>query len=139
MAGVITPLPGKGATFLIGATSYKFQRWTLTFTLGTGEVMHFDSQTDGNSNVWPTVFSNFASGEGTAGGAVDHSNNPIPVGAGLYINSTGTVSCLHSTTDGFTAPILIKQNEMSSDASAQDPAQRSIAFQLTGPPTRVYA
>ena len=139
MPGVITPLPGKGATFLIGATSYKFQRWTLTFTLETGEVKHFDSQVDANSNAWPTVFGNFAAGQGTAGGAVDHASNPIPIGAGLYINSTGTVSCLHSTTDGMTAPIAITSNEMSSDASATDPAQRSISFVLTGPPTRVYS
>ncbi len=139
MPGTITPLPGKGATFLIGATSYKFQRWSLTFTLGTGEVMHFDSQVDANSNAWPTVFGNFASGEGSAGGAVDHANNPIPISPGLYIGSTGTAACLHSASDGMAAPMIIKSNEMSSDASSQDPAQRAISFTLTGPPTRVYS
>lgn len=143
MPGTIYPLPGKGATFLIGSTSYKFQRWSMTFTLGVGEVMHFDSQVDANSNAWPTVFGNFASGEGSAGGAVDHSLNTIPIGPGLYIGSTGTVVCMHfgavgTASDGFTAPVIIKSNEMSSDASSQDPAQRSISFTLTGPPTRIY-
>ena len=138
MPGVITPLPGKGAFFLLGATSYRFTRWSLTFTLGTGEVMHFDAQVDANSNAWPTVFGNFASGQGTAGGAVDDSANLIPIGPGLYINSAGTVSCLHDVGNGMTAPCIISGNEMSSDASATDPAQRSISFVLTGPPTRVY-
>jgi len=143
MPASIVPLPGKGALFLIGATSYRFTRWSLTFTLGIGEVMHFDSQVDANNNAWPTVFGNFASGEGSAGGAVDHSWNPIPIGPGLYINSTGTAYFMHYGTaggasDGFIAPIIIKGNEMSSDASSQDPAQRSISFTLTGPPTRSY-
>ena len=139
MPGVITPLPGKGATFLIGATSYKFARWSLKFTWNTGQVMHFDSQTDGNSNTWPTVFANFATGTGQASGSVDHSGNPIPIGAGLYIGSTGTVSCLHSATDGFTAPILINDNDMASDATSQDPASRGISFVLTAPPSRVFS
>ncbi len=136
---VTSPLSGKLATFLIGATSYKFSRWSLKFTLDTGKVLHFDSQTDANSNYWPTVFSNFASGEGEASGAVDNSANFIPIGAGLYINSTGTVSCMHSSTNGFTAAILIKMNDNSSDASSSDPAQRGISFDLTGPPTRVFS
>jgi hypothetical protein len=136
---VTSPLSGKGAFFLIGATSYKFTRWSLTFTLDTGEVLHFDSQEDGNGNKWPTKFKNFARGEGEASGAVDNSGNFIPIGAGLYIGSEGTASCLHSLTNGFTAAILIKKNDNSSDASSSDPAQRGIAFDLTAPPARVYS
>jgi hypothetical protein len=135
---VTTPISGKFAFFLIGATSYKFSRWSLKFTLDTGEVLHFDSQFDGNSNYWPTIFTNFARGEGEANGAVDASANFIPIGAGLYIGSSGTASCLHSSVNGFTCPIIIKANDNSSDAASSDPAQRGISFVLTGPPTRVF-
>lgn len=136
---VTSPISGKLATFLIGATSYKFSRWSLKFTLDTGEVLHFDAQTDGNSNYWPTIFTNFARGEGEANGAVDDSADFIPIGAGLYIGSSGTATCLHMTGNGFTAPIIIKANDSSSDASSSDPAQRGISFILAGPPTRVYS
>jgi hypothetical protein len=135
----ITPAPAKLATFLIGATAYSFSKWSLSFTLDTGKVLHFNSQTDANNNYWPTVFANFATGEGSASGAVDKAVNAIPVGAGLYIGSTGTASCLHMTGDGFTGPIIISKNDMGSDATSSDPGQRGISFVLTGPPTRVYA
>lgn len=135
----ITAVPGKLATFLIGATAYQFSRWSLTFTLETGEIKHFDAQTDGNSNYWPTVITNFASGMGEASGPVDDAANQIPIGAGLYIGSTGTATCLHMTGNGFTAPIVIDNNDSSSDANSQDGAQRGIRFKLTGPPTRVYS
>jgi hypothetical protein len=138
MPGVIVPIPSKFASFLIGAVAYKFSRWSITFTLDTGEVLHFDSQVDGAGNVWPTIFSNFARGTFEASGAVDHANNHIPISSGLYIGSTGTGSFLHATTDGFTAPIMINNNTRSSDASSQDPAQQGISGVLTGPPTRVY-
>lgn len=134
-----TVIPGKLATFLIGATSYLFSRWSLKFTLETGEVRHFDSTADGNGNYWPVVFANWATGEGEAGGAVDDSANLIPIAAGLYIGSTGTATCLHMAGNGFTAPILITMNDQGSDAASQDPAQRSITFKMTGAPTRVYS
>jgi hypothetical protein len=135
----ITGVPTKLATFLIGATSYKFTRWSLTFTLETGEIRHFDADTDGNSNYWGTIISNFASGEGEASGAVDDASDFIPIGAGLYIGSTGTASCLHMSGNGFTAPIIITQNDSSSDAGSNDGAQRGIRFRLTGKPTRVFS
>jgi hypothetical protein len=135
----IAAVPTKLATFLIGATAYQFQRWSLTFTLETGEIKHFDSATDGNSNYWPTIITNFATGEGEASGAVDHTNNAIPIGAGLYIGSTGTATCLHRAGEGFTAPIVITQNDNSSDATSNDGAQRGIRFRMTGPPTRVFS
>lgn len=135
----IAAVPGKAATFLIGATSYQFSRWSLRFTLDTGEVLHFDAATDGNSNYWGTRFTNFARGEFEASGAVDDSANLIPIGAGLYIGSTGTASFLHMTGNGFTAPIIISGNDSSSDAASQDPAQRSISGILSGPPTRVFS
>ena len=136
---VIAPLPGKLATFLIGVTAYSFSKWSLRFTLDTGKVMHFDSQTDGNSNYWPTIFTNFASGEGSASGAVDDNNNNIPIAAGLYIGSTGTATCLHATGNGFTAPIVINNDDVGSAADGSDPAQIGISFILTGPPTRVFS
>lgn len=135
----ITAISTKLATFLIGVTAYQFNRWSLTFTLDTGEIAHFDSATDGNSNYWPTVITNFAHGEGEASGAVDDAANQIPIGAGLYIGSTGTVSCLHMTGNGFTAPIVITGNDESSDTADQDGAKRGIRFKLTGAPTRVYS
>lgn len=134
-----TPVPAKLATFLIGVTSYKFSKWSLTFTLESGAVAHFDAATDGNSNYWKTIFSNFATGEFEASGAVDDAADQIPIGAGLYIGSTGTGSFLHMTGNGFTAPILITKNDNSSDATSQDPAQRGISGVLTGAPTRVYS
>ncbi len=135
----VTAVPTKLATFLIGATSYKFSRWSLTFNLEHGEIRHFDADTDGNSNYWPTVISNFASGEGSAEGAVDDAADLIPIAAGLYIGSTGTATCLHMTGQGFTAPILIIQNDSGSDATSNDGAQRGIRFKLTGKPTRVFS
>jgi hypothetical protein len=138
MPGNIAAVPTKLATFLIGATAYKFSRWSLTFTLETGEIRHFDADTDGNSNYWPTVISNFATGDGEASGAVDDSGDMIPIGAGLYIGSTGTATCLHMTGNGFMAPILITQNDNASDATSNDGAQRGIRFKMTGKPTRVF-
>lgn len=135
----ISAIPTKLATFLIGATAYQFSRWGLTFTLETGEIRHFDAATDGNSNFWPTIITNFASGEGEASGAVDDAGDQIPIGAGLYIGSTGTATCLHMTGNGFTAPIVIIQNDNSSDATSNEGAQRGIRFRLTGPPTRVFS
>lgn len=134
-----TAVPTKMATFLIGATAYNFTRWALTFTLDTGEIFHFSADTDGNSNYWPVVISNFAHGEGEAGGAVDDVSDLIPIGAGLYIGSTGTATCLHMTGNGFTAPILITENDMGSDTTEQDGAKRGIKFKLTGKPTRSYS
>jgi hypothetical protein len=134
-----TIAPGKLATFLIGATAYHFTMWSLKFTLETGEVRHFDATADGNGNYWPLIFANWATGEGEARGAVDHAANQIPIGAGLYIGSTGTATFLHMTGEGFTAPILIKENDNSSDAASQDPAQRGISMKLTGAPTRVFS
>lgn len=139
MGAVINPLPGKLATFLIGATSYQFSKWSLSFTLNTGEVLHFNSQQDGNSNYWPTRFVNFATGEGQASGAVDHNNNFIPIGAGLYIGSTGTATLLHMSTDGFTGSITITKNDVGSDATSADPASIGIAFILMAPPSRIYS
>lgn len=135
---VTQALSTKLATFLIGATSYKFSRWGLRFRLESGEIRHFDAQTDGNSNFWPTVITNFATGDGDASGAVDDSGDQIPIGAGLYIGSTGTVTCLHATGNGFTAPIVITDNDSASDATANEGGQRGIGFKLTGPPTRVF-
>lgn len=135
----VVGVPSKKATFLIGATSYLFTRWALTFTLDTGEIFHFDADTDGNSNYWPVVITNFAHGEGEASGAVDDSGDLIPIGAGLYIGSTGTATCLHMTGNGFTAPIVITENDMSSDTTEQDGAKRGIKFKLTGKPTRSFS
>lgn len=136
---VIAPIPGKLASFAIGATAYQFSRWSLSFTLESGEVKHFDAQTDANSNYWATIFTNFADGTGEASGAVDDNVNAIPIGAGLYIGSTGTVTCLHMAGNGFTAPMVIIGNDSMSDAASQEPANRGIRFRLTGPPTRVYS
>lgn len=134
-----TPVPGKLGAFLIGATAYLFNMWRMSFALETGNIKHFDANTDGNNNYWPTFYDNFATAEGEAGGAVDHAGDLIPIGAGLYIGSAGTATCLHRSGNGFTAPIKITGNDESQDAGRTDPALRSIKFILTGPPTRVYA
>jgi hypothetical protein len=136
---VITPVPTKAATFLLGVTSYGFSAWNMNFSLETGDIRHFDADADGNSNYWGTVITNFASGEGDASGSVDDSGNLIPIGAGLYIGSTGTVTCLHKTGNGFSAPIVITSNDMGSNTADQDGAKRGIKFKLTGPPERVYS
>ena len=138
MPTTITPLPGKLASISIGGTAYLFSQWSLKFTLATGEVYHFDAQTDGNGNYWPDVFTNFATGTASASGAVDDNFNLIPISPGLYIGSTGTAAFNHANGNGFTAPVVIKDNDQSSNAAGQEPAQRGIEMVLTGPPTRVF-
>jgi hypothetical protein len=141
MAGTITPLAGKLSFFKIGSTSYQFSKWSLKITLDTGEVLHFDSQTDGAGNYWPTTFANFAKGEGEVSGFVDHATNIVPVAAAasVYIGNTGTFACLWSTTDGFTFPGRMKGNDFGADAAGKDPGAIGCAFEMTGPPTRVFS
>lgn len=134
-----TLAPGKLGAVLLGATAYLFTRWRLRFTLETGQVRHFSADTDGNNNYWPTFYANFATAEGETAGAVDSASNQIPIGPGLYIGSAGTGTFLHRSGEGFTAPILITNNDETQDASAADPAQRGVSFILTGPPARVYS
>ena len=136
---VITPLSGKVALWKIGSTSYQFSRWTLRFTLDSGEVLHFDSQTDGAGNYWPTTFTNFARGEGSVSGFVDSATNVVPITSttSVYLGNTGTFSCLWSATNGFTFAGRIVGNEFSVDAASRDPGSISLDFVMTGPPTRV--
>lgn len=138
---VITPLSGKLAFFKIGATVYQFSRWNLRITLDTGQVMHFDAQTDGAGNYWPTVFTNFASGQGSVSGFVDHATNVTPIAAvaSIYVGNTGTFSCLWSATDGFTFPGIMSGNDFTGDATARDPGALGADFVMTGPPTRVFS
>ncbi len=141
MAGQTTPLAGKLALFKISTTVYQFSKWTLKITLDTGEIMHFDSLQDGASNYWVTTFSNFARGEGTVDGFVDHAANIVPVAAAasVYIGNTGTFACLWSSTDGFTFPGRMKGNDFGADATGKDPGAIGCAFEMTGPPTRVFS
>jgi hypothetical protein len=138
---VITPLAGKLALWKIGSTVYQFTSWTLSFKLDIGQVHHFEGQTDTPGNYWPTVFSNWASGEGTVDGFVNHGANDIPVSftASTYIGVTGTFACLWSATDGFTFPGIIGGNTGGADAAGQDPGRRGLTFVMTGPPTRVFS
>ena len=141
MSGVITPLAGKLALFKIGATVYQFSKWTLKITLDTGRVLHFDGNTDGAGNYWPTTFSNWADGEGSVDGYVDHATNIVPVAntASVYISNTGTFACLWSSTDGFTFPGRMKGNSFGADAAAKDPGTLGCEFEMTGPPTRTFS
>ncbi len=141
MAGVIVPLAGKLALWKIGSTTYQFTSWTLNFTLDVAEVMHFDGQSDAVPNYWPTIVANWAKGEGTVDGFVNHAANTIPIAAAasVYIGNTGTISCLWSATDGFTFPAIITGNPMGADAASQDPGKLGAAYKMTGPPTRVFS
>lgn len=138
---VITPLAGKLALWKISSTTYQFSSWTLNLKLDVGRVFHFDGQTDTPGNYWPTVFTNWADGEGTVDGFVNHGTNIIPVSwtASTYIGVSGTFACLWSSTDGFTFPGIITGNPMSADAASQDPGKLGLSFVMTGPPTRTFS
>lgn len=141
---VISPLPAKGAAFKLGATAYQFSQWDFTIELDTGRLFHFSAQTDTPGNYWPTIFTNFAVGYGSTRGPIDHGVNAVPVSwaSSLYPGSSGTISVLWSTTDGFTAPAVFKKFGGSTDAAASGAGAAgglSFEFELTGPPTRVFS
>lgn len=138
MGSTITPLAGKVGAFKLGSTVMQLSKWSFKITLNTGEILHFSSQTDGNSNYWPTVISNFATGEGTAEGKVDNDTNLIPIdNTSLYIGSTGTLMCGWSATNGITFPAIITGNSGDQDAGSNDGGGIGFDFKFTGPPTRV--
>jgi len=137
---VITPLAGAVGVFKLGSTLIQMSQWSFTITLSTGDILHFNSQQDGNSNYWPTNVKNFATGEGSASGKVDNSTNLIPIdGTALYIGVTGTIMCGWSSTNGITFPAMITGVDGSQDAGGQEGGDISFKFKFTGPPTRVLS
>lgn len=134
----ITPLAGKLGAFKKGSTAYQLSKWNFKISLSTGEVLHFDSQTDGASNYWSTNVNNFASGEGSAEGKVDGATNIVTIDtSNLYIGVTGTFACMWSSTNGITFPGVITGVSGDQDAGGQDGGGISFDFKMTGPPTRV--
>lgn len=138
MGAQIAPLAGKLGIFKKGSTVYKLTKWSFKITLNTGEILHFDSETDGASNYWPSHVKNYASGEGSAEGKIDNATNLIPIStAGLYIGTDGTFGCMWSTDNGITFPGTITGVSGDQDAAGQDGGGIGVDFKFTGPPTRV--